>query len=358
MKKSIVNLAEPIITIYSGYSNAISILLNYKYGVDWFIHNFLNIISVYDYKNNILLSDFMNMKNVFFASTRNFSPDNIFCPPIKSFSVPRQYLSDNKINIIDYIKYYLDNNYCCCFHVDNTYINYSNMNRIHDIFIYGYDDDSEFIYLSDNLYAGKYERVTCTYEELNKAYNSVAFDGAWDSKGIFNHFSSYEKLNFVKFDSNFIFSFDKKAFIDEMQIYINKTEYDLNYTPKIIETTLNEVEIYYNVKIYDVLEKYILRSLESKKHIDHRQIFLLHDHKNALNYKVKYLLDNGLIKNKDLLKTTKQLIKTTITLVNKVLKYNLNFENSKDRFEEYKILLRDVKSNELDVINHIVEELS
>lgn len=149
---NILKMSQPYIETYPMFSNPLSILQNYDNAKDWVLNNFIQICSNTEALN---FYDF-NYK---------------LCPFLNIERIAKITLNTLGINSIDFIINCLDMNKYCYLIINKQYIKSYQCNNYskHDMFIYGYNSDLKIFYIADNFIYGKYDRKTCSFEELQDA---------------------------------------------------------------------------------------------------------------------------------------------------------------------------------------------
>lgn len=350
MKHNILQKCDPIVTALPGYANTLSIALLHKAGQQWFLQKYLNNLHFYDIDNNVLVTEYLTVDRIKFPAIFHTQPENILCPAIDVFSLPKYALSDNSMDIIECIKYFINRSGYLRFNVDRKYIleHKQNISFTHDIFVYGYNDDKSVIYISDYFKGSAYKNSTCSYREILDGFLFADLGIQYSRGGFYDSWTS-EKVNILHYKEDFEYIFRTDVFCNDLKYYLNYQKYNLNYEPLIMEIRPGKYDVAIGNKQFDFLSRYIEQAIKKEEYIDITQLCHLVDHKRILAYKVQYLSDIGIIKDDILKAKFEDLVIDSITLRNRMLKYN--FSLKKDDF-----LIESIKKNLSNM--KIVEEMA
>ena len=293
MKKELI-IKKPIIDVYNGYASIQSIILNVEYGNKWCIQHYLNYITYCDkdYKN--IFMDYVNLGEVCFSSTNSFQPQHLCTVPWKTFILPRKLINGN---IISFIKKSIDEGYYIFLYLNFKYLLNEGKDYIHDIFIYGYDDEKEYIFMK-GYNKGKYGTEIYRFEQVEKAYNNV---DVCDHNDFFVNFD-VESISLVKCDETFVYEFSVNHFIENLELYLNDKKYVLNYYPTVLKNrNYNNSIVSFGNEGIEILKKYVEKKYEKKEKIDFRQLYFLKNNKEGFRYKWFFFLQNDLLRCEKLL---------------------------------------------------------
>jgi len=280
-------------------------------------------------------------------------PENILSPGIKSVSFPREYIMDYNINIIDLIKYFINNNHYAFMYVSREHISLHKWsNFTHEMFIYGYDDNNSKLFISDFFDGNAYSEEQCGYDEFTNAF-AHASKGLYIRDGCFDDLLSSEKVNFIAYDTSFTYTFSTEKFAEDILFYLNKEKYELNYTPHILHAE-RKCEIVWGNKYYEVLDKYYYMQINFGS-VDLRKACFVRDHKKSLAYKINYLLDKDLLSDIALMETAKELVALSEQLVNILIKFNIS--GNRNIYKKVTALLSNIKHKEEELLLALHKEL-
>lgn len=158
---------------------------------------------------------------------------------------------------------------------------------MHEILIYGFNDDSNDVYILGYAEDGKYCATTCKYIELeNSFYNH-------DQKGNIA-FLQYKKVSEpIKVNISLI--------INQLDEYLNSKDSSLRD-----KTHITKGERVYGLAVYEILKKYIMN--ENEKFDKVIPLHLVWEHKKCMSMRFQYLCSNGYIEHSDLISNYKVLV--------------------------------------------------
>jgi hypothetical protein len=356
MRKEL-ELAKPIISTYMGYALSLSIILNKQNGIDWFVQNYNNIITVYTEDYEELFMDFINISNIYVNSQQIYQPDNFLCQPLKTYSIPRNYVQENEL--IQFIQKQINNNFYLCLFINRGYINQHNSNMLHDIFVYGYDDEKEVIYICDYFNENRFSPSTCTYSEFINAYKNAG--DFLEDNNIFNDNTDVSKINLLSFNDFYNNTFNIHFFIDSLNYYLNPEMYSMNYKIQIFKIK-NEIKSKrcFGIDNIKIISKYITSKIENNESIDIRQLHLFYDHKHAYRYKIEYFLKKGYKIENNLIVLADMLEKLALNIRNLSIKYDTERSiqsvhiNKKSYIERINHYLHDIYEMETTMLKQLI----
>ncbi len=158
IKKNILD-KYPTISCYPEYGFIFSLIEN-DFN-PWILNNFIQIRLIPDWEN--------------FLSFDNHEQLLSQCPLFTYSSIPSYDINCRYEDIIEFVTESVDEDKCLYVYIDRLYIKklyeYDKFHFIHRMFIVGYDMENEELYISDNFTNGRYEVITCTFDEFRKAFH-------------------------------------------------------------------------------------------------------------------------------------------------------------------------------------------
>ena len=147
---------EPLTTTYSINANACSLIMTDQKNYGFLLNTF--ILPIIENNGYIKYHDFFY---------RN-------CPLINSQKISLEVIQRFFKKITDFIIFAIDNQQYVMIPIDNFYIEaYKTEHHFsHALFIYGYNLNENLFFISDNFENGVYQNKSCSFNELEKAYNS------------------------------------------------------------------------------------------------------------------------------------------------------------------------------------------
>ncbi|OBZ18459.1 hypothetical protein A8L34_02420 [Bacillus sp. FJAT-27264] len=224
--------------------------------------------------------------------------------------------------------------------VDGSYIHlYNRKSKFpHPIFIYGYDLSKEIFYVAD-FFRAKFEFAEISFAELKKAYSNIneedfAFNGA-------------KLIKFRKADDQY--SFDIGNFMDLLTDYIDTRDTRRRYRSER-NYMMGEALGFHNV--YTKLGKDINEYINVPRIFHMTSFHIFYEHKKALSLILKYLENEGYLKEEYNLE---RIINNSLILRNTLLKYSL--KSNRRSIIRSTELLGEIKREEEALLKKCYEEL-
>lgn len=201
------------------------------------------------------------------------------CPKINFKTLPKfvitsVYHGDFKGIIVDFVG---SQNYIYAY-LDRYYLKgtkeYQKTHYIHDLLIFGFDEENDIVYLADNINKGKYCVYESTFEEISNAYpvNNSDFDYRCD-------------VSILSLNPDSAIDINVNQIIDGLERYIDsKPTFDIKY----------EHKCFFGQKAIE----YIRDLLDSGERCDMRDYQLWMEQKILLEKCAEYLEGGGIL-NKD-----------------------------------------------------------
>lgn len=275
--KKLLPMEYPPITSWTWHANLLSVLSNYDCTKGWIYSNYIQLFCYYQGED--LFLDFMPRFTAFTD-----------CPWIYNQFIKRSTISKlyngNIVNFL--IDQLLEGNYIYGIFDEFPFLDRFFNNKLnkllHELFIYGFDCETQTFDVADFTFKGKYSFEKVTFEQITKAYNNVSQkdDYFYEDRGglllaSFNSKASYE------LDTEFI-----KQTIKEYLNSVNSTE-NLRMTSNPIRYAN------FGLSIYDKIAEHFQLLLEGKVRLDLRPLHVLYDHKNLMVNRIEYLISNHLL---------------------------------------------------------------
>jgi len=222
--------------------------------------------------------------------------------------------------------------------------------NIHEIFIYGYDDEKEIVHFADFPIndAFKYTHSTCTYKEIEDA-----FTGILDFTYPLN-----KSIGLIKYTNESPFVFDFKYVQDSIRWYIepdrNIAEDFNRYAMSTFSFIGWETKTYLGVDVYDFFVRQITLDANAGRSIFSLELFHgLYDHKEMMIRRIAYFIKNGYMSNEklSLLTDYKEIRDKALIVRNLVIKYNIN--SDKKLISRISMLLTEMKVREIQLLKGV-----
>lgn len=345
MEQCVLAVANPYITHTPIIANMLSILQTNPNTESWIANHFVNI--------------FINRDGIF----DNFYDRNMFfygCPWLQVNQIRREVVLRICHRITDYVKALLAEGFYV-YAVGNTeYIPAYHNKRYwaHNLLIYGYDDELQLFYISDFFVNGRYERATCSYDELEMALQTSNMN---------RHFVNLiygiklKEIEYV-FELDWLNEMLKEHLNSENLFCKYRTRQDEEYYSnkegnKYYHFAFSEMKTkyYFGISYYDKISEMILDN--SPKLM--RPLDLIYEHKLMMSNRVEFLHQNGYLAGEDyilLSKECKRLIDKTLVLRNLWIKYrmtmgSLNSTKSLKRVYDYAL---ESKNLDIEFTKHLI----
>ena len=358
MGKKVLTLADPVIDSHPGYAATQSILMQHQSGREWFLQNYFDIFSLYDEPTNALLSRFCPFEQLRFSAVLHGQPENIFCPPIKVYSLPRYAVNENKYSIIELVRYFIDKGACLFLYVERLHLMAHNQKtpHTHEIFVYGYDDDEERFYIADYFRGSRYSRTTCSYDEFLNSY-LYSSDGRSEDRGAFYIFWQADKINILHYDDSFRYNFSTEKLKERIPYYLNYKKYDLNYRPIIHDIKKDTYVMRWGNETLKCLGKYIITVMEKSEYVDTRQTAMQVDHVRVLIEMLLFLQEKLTAVDEIFISEAKDIQNRLSKIQNITIKYNIRMKYSSAMAHEVEELISTVLIKEEMLLNRLLEVL-
>jgi len=241
-----------------------------------FLHSFPknDVLScICDIHPKLKLWLFNNCMNMYYNgdiidfSGQVFFYNNIF---FETQKLMRDIIKKLDIDIVNIMKLYLDENYYIYLYLNNKHIkcsvNYNSQDRLHDKFIYGYDDDKQVFLVGDYFDFKHFSFNEVKYDEISKAYYDIP-------ENLYDLFNSMG-INFFRLNQNSLFD------LDAYKLDFNSIKFHLN------DYITNKNKIF-GVNTYDIIKSHITET----KRLDSRGVSIHKDHNRVVIMFMEYLRD-------------------------------------------------------------------
>ncbi|MBC8560714.1 hypothetical protein [Fumia xinanensis] len=169
--KNVLPVEYPIVTGYPVIANALSILQTQEKTMNWILLNLMVPIVWYDAESDKVLIDLGGDHTPW--NTRYLYDD---CPYLTVYRYDRTWFHEQNQDIIAFIKWNIDSDKYIYTDVCKKFISEyrsNNPERMHDLFIYGYDDEAQILFGSDFFHGEKYQNINVSFDDYRKAFEAV-----------------------------------------------------------------------------------------------------------------------------------------------------------------------------------------
>lgn len=343
----ILNIQDSIVDVFNGYACTISIIIDKPEGEKWFVQNYLNYMTTYNSDYSQVVSDYFYSDFTYNSAINFYQPENIINLPYDCYSASILEVQD----IIKFMKEKINMGFYLCFFVNLKYLESYNQKEdfIHDIFVYGYDDEKEIVYATGYNHNGKYSFFEHKYNEIVMAYENCNVSS-------FNHdYFDTKKISYFRYRTDFKYDFNLKNFIVTLKEYLNIYNYE-TYVRRFICRTEEKSswKTAYGIGSIKVLIEYF-KNLNDRKKLDLRQIYFLYNHKVNMEFKIKYLLKNKYLVDESILEQYREIIQISKICLNLSIKYSL--KGDIECLHKIIAFLEELYKKEKDTLSKLVKAL-
>lgn len=344
--KKVLSVVYPSITSWTWHAALFSILEQYEYAKEWIFNNYIQIHCRPDIRENRLYLEFLPSYRVFLE-----------CPVIHIQYFDRKWIKSGRSTVQSFLMRCIDEGYyiyCVC---NERYILQSDADRFHELFIYGYDENT--------AYVGDF-----TFTEMGRySFEKASLDMV--CKGIEDVGEAEDYL--LRWEGGIILvrpqePAENKYHIDKQYIRQQITEYlhgvnslshlGLLYNKDIFSVDEQGEKFKFHVwgiQVYQCLIEY-LNIVKFVEDIDLRPFHNLYDHKKLMRMRIEYLLERKEIYvEKNIITSFKEIERKMEIICNMLLKALIK-KNFSARSEIIRLLM-DVRDKEWMVYNNLCEKL-
>lgn len=354
--KKMLPVTYPPVTSFPGYADALAIALNSKSGYNWFLHSFINVFMQFDSSSDTAFVDFVNLDFIRFDHIYHLEPQNLFCPPIKAFSIPV-----NMLNLFDsffdFVKYLIDKDFYVL-----AFVNYGVLRRrdsqiTHETFVYGYDEERKMFNIADfQLNNSGYKFTEISSEHLEKAFYSVKEKTGVNTGAFFDQRTTDQVIALTPNDDIEV-EFCPQLFVSKIEQYLNKQKLYVNYRPLHVYLKSNDdVEDYWGISFYEGLKRLLLCRMKKGNWVDYRQFHLLYDQKNSILVKLKFLINLYNISEAYQYEWQK-IVDQTFLVRNMIIKYNIREKEDSDMAYKICNILDILRNKEQGLLEDLIKSI-
>ena len=116
-----------------------------------------------------------------------------------------------------------------------------------------------------DCFAGSaYKSIECDYDVFRHAF-AEATGRRRMYNGVLDDVISYEEISVLCYDDEFKYTFSLSKFIYDIDYYLNRKSYNLNYMPMICDTSedkLGEACVCFGIDFYDIMQSALTDSIK------------------------------------------------------------------------------------------------
>ena len=297
--------------------------------------------------NYLTQINYLKSNNIIFFKTYKSIIDE--CPLIKHEEIKQEAFGENNCDFVDKMKEYLNKGKYIFLYINSFYNPkhpfYKNYNFVHEIFLYGYDDETQSFLCADNLQR-KYQKFICSYEEIKDGYNTLDHPNIGGTE----YYTNVHLLTPVNKELNL--ALDKNEILTQFFEYKNSIKRDMFeiFIPTKFES---------GFAIHDIILKYLINDVASGKDDDVRALQGLYEQKVLMKARFELLAQEC---NTDLLNKYIELYDYIISeyqvIRNRVIRFSITKNQElMDQIIEQMTNVITVEKNKLDEIYKTLEEV-
>jgi hypothetical protein len=264
-------------------------------------------------------------------------------PLIDLQKIRKDVIEKNGLDVIQFLKNAIDENYYAYMCVDTYYIAqyplYQRSHFPHDMFVFGYDDASSTLHIADFLMENRYYATQSSYEQIRQAFHSE-YDVTYGFDGI--------QLLKVKDDASFPLDID--WIITMLEDYVTGFDTSKRYLyfgdPHVPGSK-------YGIDIYPELMDYIRNT--RNYFWTARALHVLSDHKKLMRMRAEYLAANGYMADEQLVKSFTEIENLSMIIRNSFLKYAIH--PVEEKLAQIINWIRQMYEQEPDLYRRLISKL-
>lgn len=340
----------PIVTSYPGRANLFAIEQQFPNLSVWMMERFIDTESLFEPESFKFDIDFFVAPQIRFESNFALEAQNAFCPYIENMSIKTEIIGYN--NIVNFIKKCLEEKYYIVLDINTKYILSYDRTFLHNLFIYGFDDDNDIFYIADFFENGHYDFKTCSYEEVKKG--AEHFD---DLVYLYDNPFGKSMVSLLRVKNYIDHKFSINEFVNNLDEYLGITNNFSNIYKATNYYNKNENRVFGN-RHYNNMIKFIELCYENDNWIDNKRAFqVFYEHKKALLKRIEYLNKNIIDCSKELEKM-EDIVQNAMNIRNIYLKMIIRKNVSYENYLQIITRINDIRECEKSVLSWLKRELS
>lgn len=308
--KRVLPFKYPTITSWTWIAGTFAILENYENSYPWLYNNFTQMFC--ETHEKWVSAHYIPHLDVFSR-----------CPLLKTALIERKILLYDNKDIIELIKQCINLGYYVYCKMDEKCIIGYEKPCLHELMIYGYDDEQSVCYIADFILnsSQKYSFATTSYDNIREAYKSVnekdddMQDGIGGDGGIF----------IMSVNSEYKYEFDMELMITSLNDYVQCKDSGAIYRTYNIkkESSFSKglKKLSYGLDVYKEISEYYLK-VGDGMYFFIMPLHILFDHKVLMLKRLEYLKNKLNISiPEELIQQCNHLMKEALCIRNLGVKY-------------------------------------
>ena len=337
----------PMITSWQWHATLFSILSDDENAKKWIFSNYIQL-RCYDIQEiwtgeDILLTDMMPGS----SSLKQ-------CPYLVFSLLTKEQIESYCGNVIDFIIKTIDlNGYVygvfdeakilCDADVDYKFP--------HELFIYGYDRDKEVFYVGDFTFQDHYSYNTVSFADIERGYEVITASEDHVFKD--DHKGGRGLYVVIKNSQNLTYELDKELIKVNLREYLNSMDSKNHF--RMMRNRFNDTT--FGIKVYDRVLAQIDKQLHKPEpDFDISALHVMYDHKVLMYERIKYLMNNGVIKyNQTILDEYATVVTNMLTARNLLVRISITGEI--EACQRFKTYLDAAKEKEIGILFKVLSEM-
>lgn len=304
-------VCDPEIKALQYHAYPLSVIGSHKHFNPWFYSQYIQL-----YCNDNSSDDFF----LDFFTYTYYAASNVL---MDVYKVPREFMSNKNLTIIDFIEESLKSDYYITFHLDEYYLTdrsaYGEVHNCHDILISGFNNKNKMFMASGYDRNMNYVHNYVSYQEIELGFNNVQFiDWQDDSK--------FRDVFLLKIKNEEKLVFDDVLNLNLLKIYLNDYLHGHNSSERGLLFDKPIKGYKFGINTFTEFKKVLLALEESTTDIFPiiKAIHLIFEHKKIMKNRIKYLEDLLIMPPEfNLSKQYEEVEKKSLLIKNLILKYHL-----------------------------------
>ncbi len=344
LQKVILPVNFPPITSWQWHASLFSILANDEFALEWIYSNYIQLRCYPEIDsitgNKIFMFDFIPGD----SSLKE-------CPYLLSEIITQEQILAYSKDILSFLLKTLDLSYYIFGICDETDMLNRGRRILHQLFIYGYDLESQIFYVGDFTFKGRYSYTTVPFDKVVSGFLNVQPGEDF----VFNHnYKGMRGLYLIKKNTDEkYYSFDSELVKRTLNEYINGSNTKAHFWQMRNNYSTNS----FGVNIYDsIIDQIVLLEEKVNTWYDYRPFHITYDHKVLMQNRIKYMMDNKNIPFDQQILENYEVVKNTMLYSRNVF-IKANITKDIEMLSKIKAHILEAKERELDILSLVERQL-